>query len=49
MSDRVWVCLDCKSKECSNPDHAWVQAELVELEDHTEAWLWEPEESNGNG
>jgi hypothetical protein len=39
----VWVCLDCSSKECTTQSHAWCEAELVEREDGSEAWLWEPE------
>lgn len=41
-NDRVWVCLDCADKECSNTEHAWAEAELVEREDGTEAWFYEP-------
>ena len=39
----VWVCMDCPAKECSDSQHSWIEADLVEREDGTEAWLWEPE------
>lgn len=37
-----WHCLDCPNKECTNQKHAWAEVELVELEDGSEAWLYEP-------
>lgn len=49
MSDAVWHCLDCRDPECSNQEHAWVRACLVELPDGSEAWLLEEPTEDDNG